>query len=348
MSLMRTSLLDGQSIVSVPPANLNRVIFKGNPSRLENLEQADARSLCDRLAAGQELRFGVDGITLIYGDNGSGKSGYSRIAKKLCLARVVDPLQGDVFANQASPPARVRVRYRLPGAAEPQAEDWVDGMPRPASLSRMMVLDSANARVYVDGKNEITYLPHEIEIATRLGLLCTSLSTELQNDAEAIAGRLRAAFGTGYAQTTRAGRLVARLMLETPLGGLPDEAALREAATWDAALQAELAELNVALAQDPAAQAAARRRIIPVLEALAAQIDGVTRALDADAVTRLRARMAGAAEAAAAAGLAAQELFAGGPIPQTGQVTGAEPIFDPKPCRPARFSASTWGKVADF
>jgi glycine/D-amino acid oxidase-like deaminating enzyme len=29
-------------------------------------------------------------------------------------------------------------------------------------------------------------------------------------------------------------------------------------------------------------------------------------------------------------------------------VTGAEPIFDPKPCRPARFSASTWGKVADF
>ena len=112
----------------------------------------------DRLAAGQELRFGVNGITLIYGDNGAGKSGYSRIAKKLCLARVVDPLQGDVFADPASPPARVRVRYK-PAGREPQAEDWVDGQPRPAALARMMVLDGANARVYIDGKNEITYLP---------------------------------------------------------------------------------------------------------------------------------------------------------------------------------------------
>ena len=273
----------------------------------------------DRLATGQELRFGVDGITLIYGDNGAGKSGYSRIAKKLCLARVVDPLQGDVFADQASPPARVRVRYRLPGAAEPQAEDWVDGQPRPAALARMMVLDSANARVYVDGKNEITYLPREIEIATRLGQLCTSLSTELQTEADAIARRLRVAFGAGYVPTTPAGRLVARLTLETPLGTLPDEAALRDAATWDAARQDELTELTLELAQDPAAQAAARRRIVAVLEALLAEINGITRALDADAVGRLRARMARAAETAAAAGLAAQELFAGEPIPQTGQ-----------------------------
>jgi hypothetical protein len=39
----------------------------------------------DRLATGQNpLRFAVDGITLIYGANGSGKSGYCRIAKKIC------------------------------------------------------------------------------------------------------------------------------------------------------------------------------------------------------------------------------------------------------------------------
>ena len=272
----------------------------------------------DRLATGQELRFGVNGITLIYGDNGAGKSGYSRIAKKLCLARVVDPLQGDVFADQASPPARVRVRYKLP-SAEPQAEDWVDGQPRPAALARMMVLDGANARVYIDGKNEITYLPREIEIATRLGQLCTSLSNELQNNAEEMARRLRAAFGTGYVQTTSAGRLVARLTLETPLGALPDEAALREAAVWDAARQTELADLTVELAQDPAVQAAARRRIVAVLEALAAEIEGITRALDADALGRLRSQMARAAEAAAAAGQAARELFAREPIPQTGQ-----------------------------
>ena len=29
-------------------------------------------------------------------------------------------------------------------------------------------------------------------------------------------------------------------------------------------------------------------------------------------------------------------------------VTGAEPIFDPAPYRPDRFSKAAWGKVADF
>jgi hypothetical protein len=145
----------------------------------------------DRLAGEQELRFGINGITLMYGDNGSGKSGYTRITKKLCLARVVDDLRGDVFADQATPPAEVRVRYRPAGTAEPVIQDWQDGEPRPAALARMMVLDGVNAKVYVDGLNEITYLPREIEIAARLGELCTTLASECQREAETIQQRCR-------------------------------------------------------------------------------------------------------------------------------------------------------------
>jgi hypothetical protein len=37
----------------------------------------------DRLADNQELKCGVAGITLNFGDNGTGKSGYARVAKKL-------------------------------------------------------------------------------------------------------------------------------------------------------------------------------------------------------------------------------------------------------------------------
>jgi hypothetical protein len=273
----------------------------------------------DRLAAGYELRFGVDGITLIYGDNGTGKSGYARIAKKLCLARVVDPLQGDVFAEQGTPPARVRVRYRLAGAPEPQTQDWVDGEPRPAALARMMVLDGANVKVYVDGQSEITYLPREIEIAARLGELFTGLGTEVQRDADAIAQRCRGPYGAGYAPTTPAGRLIARLTIETVLDALPSEAALREAASWDAAREAELAELTVVLAQDPAAQAAARRRAVDILGALADNVDAITRELGDDAVGKLGVRMAEAVRTADAAALAAQERFSEEPIPQTGQ-----------------------------
>ena len=40
------------------------------------------------LAPNQSLTFRGDGLTVVYGDNGSGKSGYARILKKVCRARI--------------------------------------------------------------------------------------------------------------------------------------------------------------------------------------------------------------------------------------------------------------------
>lgn len=39
------------------------------------------------LAPGERLSFGKAGLTVIYGDNGAGKSGYARVLKQLCRAR---------------------------------------------------------------------------------------------------------------------------------------------------------------------------------------------------------------------------------------------------------------------
>ena len=39
------------------------------------------------IAENQRLSFSPDGMTVIYGDNGSGKSGYSRVLKRACRAR---------------------------------------------------------------------------------------------------------------------------------------------------------------------------------------------------------------------------------------------------------------------
>ncbi|MBX8846759.1 hypothetical protein SAMN05428950_11138 [Sphingomonas sp. OV641] len=49
--------------------------------RVHNVNHVNA------LASDQRLAFQPNGLTIIYGDNGSGKSGYSRILKKACRAR---------------------------------------------------------------------------------------------------------------------------------------------------------------------------------------------------------------------------------------------------------------------
>jgi hypothetical protein len=275
----------------------------------------------DRLAQDQQLRFGVNGITLVFGDNATGKSGYARIAKKLCRARVVDELRGDVFAAQISPAATARVRFRLPGMEDPQDLEWTDGDPAPELLSRIMVLDEASARIYVDGRNEITYLPREIEVAAQFGSVCTSLSAQLEQEVDAIERRCRAPVGAGYSNATDAGTLISRLTLEMPLHNLPNEAALRIAAQWNQGNEDELATITAALANNPAAQAATRRRIIAALNPLADDLDATADALSDEAIRAIRLRIVEAVAADAAAARAAGAQFAEEALPGTGQET---------------------------
>jgi AAA domain len=273
----------------------------------------------DKLANDQELRCAINGITLNFGDNGAGKSGYARVAKQLCLARVVDELQGDVFAPQSTPPAQVRYRYRLPGDEEPEAGDWVDGQPRPSELAQMMVLDTANTRVYVDGRNEITYLPREIEIVARFGRVCTDLAEGFQRDADASGQRCRGPYGAAYDAASTAGRMVRALVIETPLAGVPSETAMRQAADWNDLKRDELDALELVLAHNTVARAATLRRQERTLTALANELEVATASLSDGRIEAARGQIASAVETAQAAMLSAQDRFADGSVRGTGE-----------------------------
>ena len=80
---------------------------------LARLCSIDAVKNANRLAPGQTLRFAQNGITLIYGHNGSGKSGYCRILKKFCRAIVKDTIYPNVFAAGNTPPAEARIRFKV-------------------------------------------------------------------------------------------------------------------------------------------------------------------------------------------------------------------------------------------
>jgi hypothetical protein len=54
------------------------------------------------LRSGQSLTLGPR-LTVVYGDNGSGKSGYARVLKKVYRARVVEEILGDVCSETADP-----------------------------------------------------------------------------------------------------------------------------------------------------------------------------------------------------------------------------------------------------
>src|SRR3546814_7004042 len=76
---------------------------------------------------------------LIFGENGSGKSGYARAARRLCTSRIASKLLGNVFAEQEEPPT-VTFATKI-GDAEPMTHQWTEGDDLPGACAHMAFLD---------------------------------------------------------------------------------------------------------------------------------------------------------------------------------------------------------------
>ena len=134
----------------------NRTAASHSPTILTSI--SDVRD-AKRLAPGQTLPFAETGITLIYGSNGSGKTGYGRILKQACRSRheKPDPILGDVYSRVAQMPATATIAYKSGGTD--QNITWQDGKPATPELGRISVFDAATAPLYADKQNKIEFLP---------------------------------------------------------------------------------------------------------------------------------------------------------------------------------------------
>jgi hypothetical protein len=77
------------------------------------------------LAGDQTLNF-APGLTLVYGDNGAGKSGYIRILKGACHARGREAILGNVVSGSAPLAPVVAIKYAVGG--EPAPREWTGAL----------------------------------------------------------------------------------------------------------------------------------------------------------------------------------------------------------------------------
>ena len=268
----------------------------------------------NRLAPNQTLRFAVDGITLVYGHNGSGKSGYCRILKQLCRAAVKDAIHSDVFSSDTSAPAEALIRYKAAGAQEVSSVQWRDGEDGPTEIAHLSVFDGHNVRLYVDKRNQIDYLPREIDLLARFGDLLTKLNGILSEDIKIAQRRLNIDITASYTPGTEVHDLVSQLNSTTSIGNLPAISEINKIGSWNKELEQELDELQQSLRNDPKALFDRCSRLQSILSKLIEELTDARTVLSQEKSTELEQAVSHAHRLDEAASLAATKLFKDEPL----------------------------------
>jgi energy-coupling factor transporter ATP-binding protein EcfA2 len=265
----------------------------------------------NRLAGAQTLHFAITGLTAVYGDNGSGKSGYVRILKQVCRTRDPDPVLPDVYkAGETSPP-RATVRYRMsPTETEVKEDVWVNGQEFASALSQISVFDSRIASITVDKENELAFVPFGLDVFDKLGELCDRIKDRLTTERNALAKRI-----ADLRQGLDADRDVQGAL--DKLSAKTKDADLERLSAWSGADADRLASVDLML-NDPVNQAKLLRARKSRCESLLKRVTGALAVVDDEAASQLRQKKEDVAAAKEAVRLSSIEAFAAEPLAGVG------------------------------
>lgn len=119
-------------------------------SSLSNIQGINA------LSPKKPLEFGRENLSIIYGRNGSGKSGYVRILKHLTGSRNPGNLLSNVYKSQLTQ-QKCKVKYKRNDQNKEIEWDKNDGSIK--DLLSVDIYDSSTGVIYLEDQNEVTYEP---------------------------------------------------------------------------------------------------------------------------------------------------------------------------------------------
>lgn len=139
------------------------------------------------IAEKQKLEFSSKGITVIFGRNSSGKSGYSRVLKRACRARDLDEtVYPDAFDPSASRNIPEAI-FDIEIGGKTFSLTWKRDQVPPDELATIAVFDSRCARAYLDAEQDVAYLPYGLDIVENLAQnVLPKLSERLNQEISAI------------------------------------------------------------------------------------------------------------------------------------------------------------------
>ena len=265
---------------------------------IKNLRNVNA------IAENQRLAFCPDGLTVVYGDNGAGKSGYSRVLKRACRARDQAERIHPNACVAATTSCVAEADFEIAVNGDPREVHWTDGEVAPDELSSVAIFDSRCARAYLDHEDDFSYVPYGMDVFMNLAAACKQLKSMVENELaqSSIDG---SAFAHLYGSTA-AGELISSMSAKTNLDDVEVLASFspEELARHD--------ELTKSLAEtSPKEKAGQLRLSAQRIAKTAANASEMLRLVGRDAVLQLQDLSDSYLTAQTAAAIAANQLMQG-------------------------------------
>lgn len=155
--LVEKRLKDGE-VTSFPVIGTEAVGEDGEPAlslvRLENVENVNA------LAPGQRIDFNA-GVTVVFGENATGKTGYVRILKRMASVRSAEEILPNLSGGGASPAPRASVVYLLGDQETSAIWSNEEGL---YPFTRLDIFDARAAELHVDEELTYVYTPRDLSL----------------------------------------------------------------------------------------------------------------------------------------------------------------------------------------
>ena len=171
-------------------------IDRSIPSEAFDVHDSEEIRLCsiseiagvNKLAPRTALDFGKSNIAVVYGLNGSGKSGYVRLLKHVCGAR--DYIRGQLHKNVFSAEdvaQKAKVSFLKNGT--PEEHEWT-GSGVSDDLCSVDIFDTSFGRVFMGSEDEVSYEPPVLSFFSRLINVCDRVAAKLDANIAALQSKM--------------------------------------------------------------------------------------------------------------------------------------------------------------
>lgn len=274
-------------------------------SEVEVIENINA------LVVGMQLTFSSEGITMVYGDNGSGKSGFARILKNALRSRQPEDVLTNVYDDDGTGQPKAKIVFECGLDAR---DECIWPLETSTELKQAIFFDRSCASSYVVHENEVQYRPRGLRILDELILICDkvrSILDEQLTSVSRVSPRLPSVDSNGVAM-----KFLTTLSSSTADSTIEEACILKEGTLDElASVQAELRQLRSVGVEGE------RLRLTTLSNTLNTVYEHIRRLdalMGADAISSLRQLESSALELRSTATRLAREAYGDDALPGTG------------------------------